>query len=155
MNILVRWSPLFILFPLAIWSRMGTVDTTNRTEQLILSTPNASIKFFITWLSGMFITFIYSFGIVLRLSIAGDIRAGIAYVIGILFIVTLAITLGYFAKSRRLFESIYLLLWYMGPVNQIPYLDFTGLSMNHSLQYLILSLCLMSSVVILQKKRLG
>lgn len=155
MNILVSWSPLFILFPLAIWSRMGTVDTTNRTEQLILSTPYASIKFFITWLSGLFITFIYSFGIVLRLSITGDIRAGIAYVIGILFIVTLAITLGYFAKSRRVFESIYLLLWYMGPVNQIPYLDFTGLSMNHSLQYFILSLCLMSSVVILQKKRLG
>ncbi|MEG0472298.1 MAG: hypothetical protein RR588_08190 [Solibacillus sp.] len=153
MNILISWSPLFMLFPLAIWSKMGTVDTTNRTEQLILSTFNASIKYFITWLSGLFITLIYSFGFVLRLSLAGDTRAGIAYVIGIMFIVTLAITLGYFTKSRRVFESIYLLLWYMGPVNQIPYLDFAGLSTNHSLQYFIISIFLMGSVVILQKKR--
>lgn len=155
MNILGSWSPLFMLFPLAIWSKMGTVDTTHRTEQLIVSTPYASMKFFITWLSGLFITLIYSFGIVLRLSLAGNISAGIAYVIGILFIVTLAITLGYFTKSRRVFESVFLLLWYMGPVNQIPYLDFTGISMDQSLQYFIISVCLMGSVVILQKKRLG
>jgi hypothetical protein len=54
----------------------------------------------------------------------------LALVVGALFIPSLAFTLGVFAGSSKLFEVIYMLAWYSGPVNKVAALDFTGGSIN-------------------------
>ena len=45
-----------------------------------------------------------------------------------LFIPALAFGLGTLSASPRLFEVVYLLLWYIGPMNHVATLDFTGMA---------------------------
>jgi hypothetical protein len=43
-----------------------------------------------------------------------------------LFIPSLALALGVWSSSSKLFEVVYMIWWYVGPVNQVRYLDFLG-----------------------------
>jgi hypothetical protein len=45
-----------------------------------------------------------------------------------MFIPTMALTMGVWSGSSKLFEIMYLLLWYAGPMNKIPGLDYMGSS---------------------------
>jgi hypothetical protein len=46
-----------------------------------------------------------------------------AFVAGCAFIPALALACGTWTRSPRLFEVIWLLVWYVGPVNRVPGLD--------------------------------
>ena len=52
----------------------------------------------------------------------------LALVAGAVFIPSLALSLGVWSGSSRLFEITYLLLWYLGPLHPfgMPHLDFMG-----------------------------
>jgi hypothetical protein len=45
-----------------------------------------------------------------------------------MFVPSLALMLGVWSGSSRMFEILYLLLWYAGPLNKVPFLDYTGIS---------------------------
>jgi hypothetical protein len=72
------------------------------------------------------VSFAAGSGALLRLLIAGDRHGLFALAIGAFFVPTLALTLGVWSGSSKLFEILYLLLWYVGPVNQGPSLDYMG-----------------------------
>ncbi|MNR56752.1 hypothetical protein D3C85_1773900 [compost metagenome] len=61
----------------------------------------------------------------------------LAWGTGILFIPTLALALGTLGGSKKLFEVIYMLWWYMGPLNHVPSLDFLGVSDRNPALYLM------------------
>jgi len=54
----------------------------------------------------------------------------LAWGTGALFIPTLAFALGVWSGSNKLFEVVYMLYWYTGPVNRVESLDFMGSSSN-------------------------
>jgi len=62
----------------------------------------------------------------IRLAISGNWPAAGAWLIGALFIPTFALAMGTWSGSSKLFEVVYLLLWYIGPLNQTRPLDFMG-----------------------------
>ncbi len=67
------------------------------------------------------------FGVSLWPTVADTGTGGaVVLVSAILFVPSLAQMLGYWTGTRRLFELTYLLLWYIGPLNQVPALDFAG-----------------------------
>lgn len=45
---------------------------------------------------------------------------------GALFIPSLALALGVWTGTSRFFEGLYTAIWYIGPLNRVPGLDFTG-----------------------------
>ena len=59
-----------------------------------------------------------------------EIGLKVGMVIGALFIPSLALALGIWSGSRKLFEVVYMLWWYAGPINQVDTLDFMGASSN-------------------------
>jgi hypothetical protein len=61
-----------------------------------------------------------------RVLLGGDWRGLTAWLIGALFIPTLALGLGVWSGSSKLFEIVYLLLWYLGPMHATLQLDFMG-----------------------------
>ena len=63
----------------------------------------------------------------LRSIIAGETYRVAAWVAGALFIPSLALALGTWGRTSRLFEIIYLFWWYIGPVNAVPPADYTGM----------------------------
>jgi hypothetical protein len=50
----------------------------------------------------------------------------LAWLVGALFIPTLALALGVWSGTGKPFEILYTLLWYVGPMHAIPQLDFMG-----------------------------
>ncbi|MNJ61233.1 hypothetical protein D3C77_570120 [compost metagenome] len=80
-----------------------------------------------------------SSGVLIHFAMDGKWEAVLTWMAGAIFAPTLAMTLGTLSGTRKMFEVVYILWWYMGPVNSLPYLDFLGISANHSTVYLIVT----------------
>ncbi len=119
------FTPLFVsrgflvaawIWPLLIWSKMGTRERLFRTDQLVFSTAHPLRRQLpACWLAGVIIAVITGGGTGLRLFMAGDQLGLLAWTAGALFIPTMALTLGVWSGSSKLFEVLYLFLWYLGP----------------------------------------
>ncbi|HEX9091197.1 MAG TPA: hypothetical protein VF831_06895, partial [Anaerolineales bacterium] len=55
-----------------------------------------------------------------------DLIALSGWVGAVVFIPTLALALGVFSSGNRLFEVVYVIWWYSGPMQKIPGMDFTS-----------------------------
>jgi hypothetical protein len=115
------------IWPLLIWSKMGTRERLFRTDQLIFSTAHPLRRQLpACWLAGVIIAGITGGGTGLRLLLAGDQLSLLAWTAGALFIPTMALALGVWSGSSKLFEVLYLFLWYLGPANHLSAIDFMG-----------------------------
>jgi hypothetical protein len=119
--------PAAWLWPLLVWSAMGTREAQHRTEGLIFANPYPIRRQLpATWLSGLIVALLSGSGVALRLALVGDWPALLAWVVGVLFIPTLALALGVWSGSGKAFEGVYAVLWYVGPVNRLTALDYMG-----------------------------
>jgi hypothetical protein len=116
------------IWPLPLWSELGARETLYGTRPLILAAPLPPLLQCVAiWGAGACVTALAGSGVALRLGMAGDVRGLLGWLAGCLFVPALAIALGTLSGSVRLFEIVYLLLWYAGPVNHVAALDYTGL----------------------------
>ena len=132
------FTPLFVsrgflvgawIWPLLIWSKMGTRERLFRTDQLIFSIAHPLRRQLpACWLAGVIIAVITGGGTGLRLLLAGDQLSLLAWTAGALFIPTMALALGVWSGSSKLFEILYLFLWYLGPANRLGAIDFMGVT---------------------------
>jgi hypothetical protein len=117
------------IWPLLIWSAMGTRETRLRTDQLVFSTAHPLRRQLpACWLAGVIIAILAGGGTGIRLLVAGDQLGLLAWIVGALFIPTMALALGVWSGSGKLFEVLYLLLWYLGPANHMGEIDFMGVT---------------------------
>jgi hypothetical protein len=63
-----------------------------------------------------------------RYLIEGDGAGIITWVLAALFIPSLALALGTWSGSAKLFQITYLSLWYAGPIQGVRRLDFMGIN---------------------------
>jgi hypothetical protein len=117
------------IWPALLWSAMGTREARMETAPLIFSSAHAlSRQLPAAWLAGVLVAMLTGSGCGIRLLMAGDDRGLFAWIVGALFIASLALALGVWSGSRKLFEIIYLLLWYIGPLHAVRQLDFMGVT---------------------------
>jgi hypothetical protein len=115
------------IWPLLIWSAMGTRETRWRTDQLVFSTAHPLRRQLpACWLAGVIIALVTGGGTGVRLLVAGEQLGLLAWTVGALFIPTMALALGVWSGSSKLFEVLYLFLWYLGPANHVGPIDFMG-----------------------------
>jgi hypothetical protein len=115
------------IWPLPLWSEMGAREARYGTRPLVLAAPlPPGLQAAACWAAGIVLTALTGSGVGLRLALAGDVRGCGAWLAGCLFIPALALALGTLSGSPRLFEVVYLLLWYAGPMNGVAELDYTG-----------------------------
>lgn len=130
------FTPLFVsrglliaawIWPLTIWSAMGTRERRWRADQLVFSTAHPlRCQLPACWLAGVLIALLTGGGTGLRLLIAGEQLGLLAWAVGAFFIPTMALALGVWSGSSKLFEVLYLFLWYLGPANHVGHIDFMG-----------------------------
>ena len=115
------------LWPLAVWSQMGARERRFNTGQMVLSAPRPAVRQLpATWLAGVIVAIVLSSGGWLRLALAGDTTSLLGWFSGALFVPALALALGVWTGTSRAFEASYLFLWYLGAVEGVPALDYTG-----------------------------
>lgn len=149
--------PLAWFVPVLIWSKLGTREARHRTDQLIFSSAKSLVRQLpAIWLAGVLLALVTGSGIALNFALHGDWFGVLALVIGALFISSLALCLGVWTGSSKLFELIYTLLWYIGPFNKAEILDFMG-AMPESVEvgmwqfYLVITIILLGLAFIGRK----
>lgn len=117
--------PAAWVWPVLLWSRLGSRSAENDLEVLLGAYPAARARLLAEWAAGVLLTALIGAGVLVRLVAAGDLAGVAAWSAGALFIPSLALALGILSRTHRLFQALYLPLWYLA-VNQIAALDFMG-----------------------------
>ncbi|MBI5837375.1 MAG: hypothetical protein HZB25_09030 [Candidatus Eisenbacteria bacterium] len=115
------------IWPLAAWSSMGAREVRHGVSGMIFSGPHPLLRQLpATWLAGFLLALAAGAGVGVRLAMAGDAAGVGAFLAGAAFVPSLALALGAWSNTPRAFEAVYTLLWYFGPLNQVPPLDYMG-----------------------------
>jgi hypothetical protein len=115
------------IWPLLLWSKMGTRESFYQTSAFIFSSARSLQRQFpAAWLAGVIVALVTGSGVALRLLLAADLHGCAAWLAGAFFIPTLALALGTWSGTSKTFEVVYTFWWYAGPVNHIPRIDLMG-----------------------------
>ncbi len=119
--------PAVWLWPLALWSSLGCCEARYGVGQLVFSAPHLLRRQLPTLrLAGVVVALATGSGVAIRLALVGDLTHLVTWGTASLFIPSLALALGTWSSNNKLFEVVYLIWWYAGPVNRVPHLDFMG-----------------------------
>lgn len=119
--------PLAWAWPVLIWSGLGVREVQHRTESMVFCAPYPLRRHLpIIWLVGVLLAVGMGSGVMLRTLLAGDFGGLLAMVVGALFIPSLALALGCWSSTGKLFQAVYLFTWYLAAVQGVLPLDFMG-----------------------------
>ena len=119
--------PISWLWPVLLWSSLGSREKRNGTEGLVFASPRLLTRQWpATWVAGVLLSVATGAGLAIRLAIAGDGAGLAAWAAGALFVPSLAFALGVWTGSGKFFEALYTVIWYVGPMNHLPQLDYVG-----------------------------
>lgn len=122
-------APIALIWPLLLWSPMGSREQRHRTDALLFSSPRPVTGLLVAqWLAGALIAVVVTSGAMVRFGLVGEWSSLAALGVAAVFVPSLALALGTWSGSAKLFEVLYLMLWYAGPMNQIAALDFVGVT---------------------------
>ena len=117
--------PYLWIWPVFVWSSMGTREQRFRTGGVLFSAPRPLARQLpATWGAGFIVAMIFASGIMLRLAVNGEIAALLSVAAGALFVPSLATALGVWSGTSKTFEAIYVAFWYIGPAHHTPSIDF-------------------------------
>jgi hypothetical protein len=120
-------TPLSMVWPLVIWSSMGTRELRYNTGPLLFSSPEPLMcQFPAIWLSGLLVALAAVSCMIFRASIAGQWPYATALLVGAVSVPTVSLALGTLSGSRKLFEVAYLMIWYVGSIDHLSALDILG-----------------------------
>ncbi len=153
--------PLAWLWPILRWSALGTREARHGTDGLVFSAARPlSRQLPAVWAAGVLLAVITGGAALARFALAGDWMAAGAWAVGALFIPTLALALGVWSGSSKLFEIVFLIFWYLGPMQRVAALDYLGavpqaVTAGVPLIYLIATGLLMAAAVAGRKRQLA
>lgn len=88
------------------------------------------------WLAGFIVAVLTGSGAAIRLLNAGDIQGIVAWFSDALFIPSLALALGVWSGSSKLFEVLYVSLWYL-VMNGVTAVDYPGANSDGHIGFFI------------------
>lgn len=119
--------PLALIWPLERISALGAREQRNGVEGVLASTPGFASKTLLNqWLAGTLLTVILCSTCVVRLMASGDALSGIACVAIAAAMAAIALALGSTFGNSRVFETVFLIVWYLGPVQRVQGFDFAA-----------------------------
>ncbi|MCK4258176.1 MAG: hypothetical protein KAX49_04320 [Halanaerobiales bacterium] len=149
------------IWPLLIWSAMGTRELIYQTDQLVFSAPYPlTFQLLIRWLAGVLLTMLIGGGIGIRLLFACNFSSFLGWLVATIFISSLAFCLGVWSGNNKLFEVIYTVIWYLSTFSKVPSLDFMcklddSINSQRPLIYLALSIFLFGMTILGRKLKMN
>jgi hypothetical protein len=112
-----------------MWSPMGAREGRDGTEELVFTAPHPlSRQLPAVYAAGVLVALVAGSGVGARCLAGGHFGAFAAWLVGALFIPALALACGAWSHGSKLFEALYVVIWYLGPMQPVPALDFMGAS---------------------------
>jgi hypothetical protein len=148
------------IWPILIWSAMGTRESRFGTRGLLFSSPRILLRQLPScFLAGFAIAALAGAGVAVRLLIAGQFAGLLAWFAGAFFLPSLAFASGIVSGTGKVFEALLTVLWYIGPMNRTPGFDFTGVAngsftLRYALIYLLISVALLAGAFFARARQL-
>lgn len=145
------------ILPVGIWSQMATREKLHRTEHLVATSGSILLQFGAVWIAGVIVSLIMGSGVMIQSLKTNDWSFFIALLVATLFVPTFALVLGSWSHSKKLFEVVYMLWWYLGPMNQFAELDFIGVTdptLTRSLLFLGITLVFLGLAIAGRKRQM-
>lgn len=119
--------PIALIWPLERISALGARERRFGVEDIITSTAEGGAKTLLSqWAAGALLAFTLCSTCALRLTIAGDPAGIMACTALVASISALALALGIISGASRPFEALFLIAWYLGPVQHLSAIDFAS-----------------------------
>jgi len=119
--------PFVWIWPILIWSGMGNREIRNNTQQMVFSSAAPLMRQLpATWLAGFIVAALTGSGAALKLLVVGDGVGLLAWFSAVLFIPSFALALGVWSNNSKVFEVLYVTMWYIGPMNYVYAVDYIG-----------------------------
>jgi hypothetical protein len=118
--------PAAWIWPVLLWSRLGTQRHEFDVEVLMAPYPAVRLRVVAEWLAGVVLTMGIGGAAAIRMSWVGDSAGLTAWLAAALFIPSFAHFLGSLSRTHRVFQAVYVPLWY-GGFSGLPPLDFMGI----------------------------
>ncbi|HEY2820653.1 MAG TPA: hypothetical protein VGJ06_06385 [Candidatus Acidoferrum sp.] len=137
------------LWLVLVWSGMGARETRFGTRALMFSSARILPRQLLaSWLAGFALAVAFGSAVAFRLAVAEGPRALLPWLAGAAFLPSLALALGVWSGVSKPFEAILTAMWYIGPINHVSGIDYTGASngpetMHYALLYLAASVALL------------
>ncbi|MGC2620490.1 MAG: hypothetical protein WA414_15705 [Acidobacteriaceae bacterium] len=151
--ILAAW-----IWPLLLWSQMGSREARWGTGALLFSSPRTlGRQLPAAWVAGVLVAMATGGGLAIRLMIAHDAVGLAGWMAGAVFIPSLALALGFWTGTGKWFEAIYTGWWYIGPLHHIRNADFMGTMAGSTTPGLFVGLAaiLLASCFVRRRAQLG
>jgi hypothetical protein len=130
--------PFAWVWPILIWSGLGNREARHNAHQMIFSSAAPLWRQLpATWLAGFLVTLLAGSGVALKLLMVGDGLGLLAWFSGALFIPSFALASGVWSNTSKVFEIVYILLWYLGPMNKIAAVDYLGANSNGNILFFL------------------
>jgi len=142
--------PIAWIWPILLWSSIGCRETRHNVQSITFASPSPVWRQLpAQWLAGFILSMIVASGTLLRLVIVGNFAGLMWLLIGAIFIPSLALACGVWSSGSKLFEILYILFWYLGPINQLPLFDYIGVTgESQPLYFILASLALLALAVV-------
>lgn len=148
--------PMAWVWPILLWSSIGSRETRHNVQSITFAAPSPVWRQLpAQWLAGFILSIIVASGVLLRLVIAGDFAGLLWSLIGAIFIPSLALACGVWSNASKLFEILYILFWYLGPINKLSQLDYIGVTgESQPLTFILAALALVAIAVLGRMRQL-
>jgi hypothetical protein len=133
-----------------VWSAMGSRESRFGTRSLLFSCANVLPRQLLAcFLAGLTVAALAGAGAAVRLLLARSFAGLFAWAAGALFLPALALALGTLTGTGKPFEGLLTAIWYVGPMNHTPGLDFTGAASGpHTISYALIYLALSAALLV-------
>jgi hypothetical protein len=144
--------PLLMLWFVNIFSAMGSREYQHDVLKCIAVLLNGRRRQMVSsWLSGVLIAFTLALPLLIRTLLSGELGGVFACVAGIIFLPSVALFLGEFSKTRKIFEVVLVIVTYL-ILNGVPALLYMGAGSGASLIqaaiYLVMGVTLGTAAVL-------
>jgi hypothetical protein len=117
--------PIAWLWLLPVLSVMGNRERKNNTSQMVFSSPRPLLRQLpAAWLAGVLATLLFTLAAAVAFLLNSDLPGMAGWAGAVIFVPTLALALGVTSSGSRLFEVVYVIWWYLGPLQKTPGMDF-------------------------------
>ncbi|HUE42935.1 MAG TPA: hypothetical protein VMP12_05190 [Candidatus Sulfotelmatobacter sp.] len=148
------------LWLVLVWSAMGARETRFGTRALLFSSARILPRQILTcWLAGFALAVLFGSAAGLRILATQGASALLPWIAGAAFLPSMALALGVWSGTSKPFEGILTAMWYIGPINRVSGIDYTGSSngpatMHYALTYLIAAAALLIAAAALRGRQI-
>lgn len=148
------------LWLVLVWSGMGAREMRFGTRALLFSSARILPRQLLAcWLAGFALAVVFGSAAGLRILATQGVSAMLPWIAGAVFLPSLALALGVWSGSSKPFEGILTAMWYIGPINRVSGIDYTGSSngptaTHYALMYLLTSAALLVAAAVLRSRQI-